>query len=245
MTCVGARRRIAEGEATRAGRRADAPKRSLASARGHSPLRRFREAYAEQRAAEGRGDGGEAELLALPYISRGPRAAQWRIRARTFDRFVRSVLAPLARRRAPRPLRVLDLGAGNGWLCHRVARHGHRAAAVDLRDDEVDGLGAAVGYSAHLGARMFDRIAASFEALPLADDSFDVVVFNASLHYALDLRTALAEAARVVAPGGRVAILDSPFYRSNDAGDAMVAEKRERAADRFGERADALTALSF
>lgn len=39
---------------------------------------------------------------------------------------------------------VLDLGAGNGWLSHRLASAGSRVLAVDLSNDGLDGLGAAV-----------------------------------------------------------------------------------------------------
>ncbi|HEX6750386.1 MAG TPA: class I SAM-dependent methyltransferase [Longimicrobium sp.] len=206
-------------------------------------LARFRAEYGAHRAAEGRGAGGVAELLALPYLAEGPTASQWAIRSRTYDAFERRVLRPMARA-AGRPLRLLDLGAGNGWLCYRASLLGHAATAMDVRDDAVDGLGAAAGYDPHL-PKLFGRVAASFEAIPAADASFDVAVFNAALHYALDLRAALAEAKRVVRPGGRIVILDSPFYRHEKDGRAMVEEKRRHAAARFGGRADALTALPF
>ena len=206
-------------------------------------MARFRAEYGAHRAAEGRGAGGTAELLALPYLTTGPQAAQWRVRARTYDAFAARVLRPLARE-AGRPLRILDLGAGNGWLCYRAARLGHMAAALDVRDDAVDGLGAAAGYAEHLPAP-FGRVAASFDALPVRGDSFDAAVFNASLHYALSLAAVLREAARAVRRGGRIAILDSPFYRRAADGEAMVAEKRRDAARRFGARAGSLAALPF
>jgi SAM-dependent methyltransferase len=206
-------------------------------------LSRFRASYGAHRAAEGRGAGGTAELLALPYLFAGPQAAQWKIRSRTYDAFAARVLAPLAREKG-RPLRLLDLGAGNGWLCYRAAELGHAPTAVDVRDDAVDGLGAAAGYDLHL-PKPFARLVASFDSLPVGDASQDLAVFNASLHYALDLAATLREAARVVRPGGRIAILDSPFYRRAADGEAMVAEKRHHAAARFGEHADALVALPF
>lgn len=205
--------------------------------------RRFREAYAEHRAAEGRGTGGDAELLALPYLKNDSLAKQWAVRSRSFKRFVR-VLRARAREVAPRPLEVLDLGAGNGWLCYRVNRAGHRSVAVDVRCDAVDGLAAAAGYERYL-PEMFGRIASSFDALPLPADAFDVAVFNASIHYAQDLGAVLREAARVVRPGGRVVVLDSPFYARAAYGELMVAEKRREAMRRFGALAHKLTALSF
>lgn len=204
-------------------------------------LSRFRKAYAAHRAAEGRGHAAD-ELLALPYLQTGPFAKQWAVRARTFDAFVRRIVEPL-QRTLDRPLRLLDLGAGNGWLCRRIAQLGGEAVALDLRDDHVDGLGAAWSLI-EAGAR-FERVAASFDALPLREGYFDVVAFNASLHYALDLAHVLSEARCVVRPGGRVAILDSPFYAAERDGLAMVDEKRRDASARFGARADALLSLPF
>jgi len=204
---------------------------------------RYLAAYARLREREGRGSGGEAELLALPYVTTGPLASQWEVRARTYDRFVGSVLAPCARAVAPRPLRVLDLGAGNGWLCYRLSLLGHRPVALDLRMDAVDGLGAAAPYARHL-PRVFERVAGSFEDLPFRSRLFDVALFNASLHYAERLSGALVEAARVVASGGRLAILDSPFYGRPETGEAMVQERRRNTRRDLGDLAEDLLAVS-
>jgi SAM-dependent methyltransferase len=194
------------------------------------------------RRAEGRGAGGEAELLALPYLKEGPLAGQWAVRARTFDVFVRRVVSPLAEERA-RPLAVLDLGAGNGWLSARLTRAGHRCVALDLRVDDADGLAAGAPFHRHL-PRMFGRVSSSFDALPFGDALFDLVVFDASLHLAENLPRVLAEAARATARGGRVAILDSPFYAGSRAGEAMAEEKRRDTARMFAALAEDLLALA-
>lgn len=195
-------------------------------------LQRFRMAYAAHRAAEGRGEGGIAEFFTLPYLREGPHARSWRVRARTYDAFVEHVVNPLAAAAGPRPLRILDLGAGNGWLAHRMTGLGHQAVAVDVRDDAVDGLGAAPR-----NANPFHRITATFDAVPLREALFDVIVFNASLHYSADLAHTLREAVRVLRSNGRIAILDSPFYARETDGEKMVALKRATAATCFGERA--------
>jgi SAM-dependent methyltransferase len=205
--------------------------------------RRFRDAYAEHRAREGRGPLASDQLLALPYLGQGPLAREWAVRARSFDALVREVVMPLARRRAG-ALRVLDMGAGNGWLSARAVRMGHSAIALDVRTDDVDGLGAAAGFAPFL-PRMFARVAASFERLPLAARTVDLLVFNASLHYALDLGRVLAEAVRVVRPGGRIAVVDSPFYARAEHGESMAAEKREAAPRVFGDLAPGLQAPRF
>jgi len=203
-------------------------------------LSAFAEAYAQHREAEGR-RLSEAELLALPWLREGPQAGQWAVRARTFEAFAARVLEPMARG-VSRPLTVLDLGAGNGWLAYRVASAGHRAIALDIRADDVDGLGAADPFVARRPGSI-ERLVASFDAIPLADGASDLTVFNAALHYAADLSAVLAEAHRVTAAGGMIAILDSPFYRRESDGEAMVAERRVRAQDWFGERAAVLTSL--
>jgi SAM-dependent methyltransferase len=207
-----------------------------------SAQQRFAQDYAAHRAAEGRGYAGDA-LLGLPYVRSGPLARQWGVRARTFEAFLARLVCPMATALG-RPIKLLDLGAGNGWLSYRVALQGHCATALDIRDDCVDGLGAAEPYLERTAGRMRVAVAA-FEEIPAANASFDIAVFNASLHYATDLAAALAEAARVVRPGGQLAILDSPFYRREADGLAMVAEKAAEAPRRFGARAETLMSLPF
>ncbi|MDB5710377.1 MAG: hypothetical protein JWL96_2447 [Sphingomonas bacterium] len=203
-------------------------------------LDRFRRDYGAHRAAEGRGYSGE-ELLCLPYLTRGRWAKQWAVRTRSFDAFVARVVVPL-RRAAGRPLQVLDLGAGNGWLSYRLALAGDDCIAIDIRDDDIDGLGAAAALQRHAS---FTCVPASFDALPVAEDAADLAVFNAALHYATDLEATLREAARTVRAGGQLVILDSPFYARAADGAAMVAEKHAQSESRFGARADTLLALPF
>lgn len=146
------------------------------------------------------------------------------------------------RRAAGRPLHVLDLGAGNGWLSYRLALGGDDCIAIDIRDDDVDGLGAAVALQRRAP---FACMPASFDALPVADGAADLAVFNAALHYATDLEATLREAVRTVRTGGQLVILDTPFYTRAADGAAMVAEKHAQAASRFGAHADTLLALPF
>src|SRR6516164_6550689 len=101
-----------------------------------SAIQRFAQDYAAHRAAEGRGYAGDA-LLGLPYVRSGPLARQWGVRARTFEAFLARLVCPMATALG-RPIKLLDLGAGNGWLSYRVALQGHCATALDIRDDCVD-----------------------------------------------------------------------------------------------------------
>lgn len=151
----------------------------------------------------------------LPHVpDDDPRAVEWRLRRESFDRFSRVVLEPSANGSG---LRAIDLGAGNGWLSHQLTAVGHRAVAIDVLDDDADGLGAGRHYRTP-----FALVQAQFDALPFMNHICDLAVFNASLHYAADPERTLLEAARVVAPGGAIVVMDSPMFRSQDAGEAMV-----------------------
>lgn len=203
-----------------------------------SSQERWERAYAALREREGRSDP-EARL-ARPYLTKGPLAAQWRIRSRTYDRFVAAVLVPLERERG-RPLSILDLGAGDGWLAARMAGRGHRAVALDIRLDGIDGLAGGAPFARTIRGG-FSRLAASFEALPAPGAAYDLAVFNASIHYAADLSRVLSEARRAVRKGGQIVLLDSPFYRSAKAGEAMVRQKKQRTRETLPDLAEGLLA---
>ncbi len=152
-----------------------------------------------------------------------PRHAEWRIRGESLRHLEKQVLPPAG------SVRVLDVGAGNGWLSHRLASLGHRAVALDRLDDDEDGLGACRHYTTP-----FPRVQADFDALPFAPCQFDLVVFNGSLHYSPDVRATLAAAQRMLAPGGTLVVMDSPMFRDETAGHLMVADKLRRFRTEYG-----------
>lgn len=90
---------------------------------------------------------------------------------------------------------TLEIGCGDGRLTAGLARSTLRYVAVD---PDRSSLFAARGRVAGVGF-----CAASGEALPFGDDAFDRVLFTLSLHHQ-DSRRALAEARRVLRPGGRI-----------------------------------------
>jgi SAM-dependent methyltransferase len=165
----------------------------------------FMREYQTVRQAEGRGSTDAGYYRSLPFVDlTGQFSADWQIRARSFRTFLSDVLQPMERT-LQRPLRVIDLGAGNGWLSYRLAQRSHYVAAVDLIDNPFDGLGAHVYYDA-----AFTPVQAEFDRLPLTDSYIDLAIFNASLHYATRYETTLGEALRVLQPAGQIVILDSP-----------------------------------
>ncbi|MEO5830183.1 MAG: class I SAM-dependent methyltransferase [Rhodanobacter sp.] len=203
---------------------------------------RFIADYERIRAAEGRGSEHEEFYLALPYRdTTGRNRSQWRIRGRSYDYLVRHLLEGGGRDHRGR---ILDLGAGNGWMSFRLALAGYQPSAVDLLTNDRDGLGAARYYRMRL-PKLFPRFQAEIGRLPFADEQFDAAVFNASFHYAEDAEASLREAMRCVRKGGLVIISDTPWYAREDSGRQMIAERRETFLRRHGTAADAIASLGY
>ncbi len=205
---------------------------------------RFITDYEFIRAAEGRGSDASDYYLALPYrdIS-GKNRDQWSIRARTF-RYIEQRILPPFEKQCGRKLRILDLGAGNGWMSYRLALAGHVSVAVDLLTNGQDGLGAAAHFRSQLPS-LFLRVQAELDHLPFADDAFDVVIFNASFHYSESYVTTFAEAMRCTRPGGLIVIADTPWYSRDESGRKMVSERRERFTARYGFASDAIPSREY
>ena len=164
------------------------------------------------RQREGRRSSAPEYYRALPSVASGdPRAGDWQLRRETYRHLLGHVLAI-----GPSPLRVLDLGAGTGWLSHRLATLGHQPVAVDAIDDDTDGLGATRHYTTGFAA-----VQADFNALPFAPNQFDLAVFNGSLHYAADAEATLAQAHASLASGGALVVMDSPMFSADDDAVAM------------------------
>jgi SAM-dependent methyltransferase len=189
----------------------------------------FVAAYARIRDAEGWGASSREYCLALPFrdLSRRHRDI-WRVRAASY----RALERVLDQEFRHRPVRALDLGAGNCWLTRRLTAKGYAACAVDLRTDRVDGLGAGQIYREALGSQ-FERVQAELECLPFVSRQFELVVANASLHYSENLDLALDEACRVLAPEGIFVVMDSPFYHDSASGAQMLADRRRDYQARF------------
>jgi SAM-dependent methyltransferase len=205
---------------------------------------RFVEDYESIRASEGRGSANADHYLALPYRDlSGLHSSQWAMRARTF-RYIERRIVPRIATVAQSRLRILDLGAGNGWMSHRLARLGHSPVAVDLLTNDQDGLGAARHYKQRL-ARMFLRFQAELDNLPFGDGQFDLVIFNSSFHYSEDYEKTFAEAVRCSRDRGVVLIADTPWYSDERSGLQMIEERRALFIKRYGFPSDELKSLEF
>ena len=103
------------------------------------------------------------------------------------------------------PLKVADLGCGEGYLTIEAARWASRVIAVD-RSDIV--LRRARGLAERRRVRNVTWKRGELERLPIADGEVDVAMLSQALHHTHHPERAAAEAVRITAPGGRVLVLD-------------------------------------
>ena len=92
---------------------------------------------------------------------------------------------------------VVDLACGTGDLCRDLAKSGYRPVGIDL----------SLGMLAH-ARTVAPLLEGDALRLPLADASVEGVISGFALRNFVALQPVFAELGRVVAPGGRIALLD-------------------------------------
>jgi ubiquinone/menaquinone biosynthesis C-methylase UbiE len=109
--------------------------------------------------------------------------------------------------------RVLELGCGNGWATRKLAKAapGATAVGVDVSPAMIARAEALHSYTIRARYEL-----SPFEQLDFPDGHFDRVFSMEALYYAIDLDRALAEALRVLKPGG-VADFIVDFYKESAA----------------------------
>jgi ArsR family transcriptional regulator len=103
------------------------------------------------------------------------------------------------------PMKVADLGCGEGYLTMEAARWASRVIAVD-RSDVVLTRAKALARRRRISNVIWKK--GELEKLPIRDAAVDVAMLSQALHHADDPVRAVAEAARITAAGGRVLLLD-------------------------------------
>lgn len=112
---------------------------------------------------------------------------------RTWEALARSALPLLA------PGHVLDIASGDGVLAELLAPHAREYICIDASARVVNAASERLRRFANVQVQEGDM-----HALPFADDHFDLVVLMHALTYAARPAVAVAEAARVLRPGGRL-----------------------------------------
>ncbi|HEY1220663.1 MAG: metalloregulator ArsR/SmtB family transcription factor [Bryobacteraceae bacterium] len=112
------------------------------------------------------------------------------------------------------PLVIADLGAGEGTIAQLMAQRARRVIAIDNSPKMVE-FGAALARKngiANLEYRLGD-----LEDVPIRTGTVDVAFLSQALHHAAHPQRAIAEAWRILKPGGRAAILDLNRHHLEEA----------------------------
>jgi len=113
--------------------------------------------------------------------------------------------------------RVIDLGAGSCWLSAKLSRlpKVEEVVASELSDNELltKGLVGLEAFDADLNKIRFK--VGNFNAVDEENESFDYVFFARALHHSNDAEESLAQAYKVLKPGGRVIAFDEHIIPEN------------------------------
>ncbi|MEL6428939.1 MAG: metalloregulator ArsR/SmtB family transcription factor [Planctomycetota bacterium] len=123
--------------------------------------------------------------------------------------------------------RYVDLGIGDGMLTLMLADVAESVTAVDLSPEMLRQLQARASAQ---GATNVETVEGDIEDLPLDGGQFDVAILSQALHHAVEPARCLAEARRVLRPGGRLLVLDLLAH-----GEAWVREKLQHTHLGFAE----------
>lgn len=103
------------------------------------------------------------------------------------------------------PLRIADLGAGEGTLSHLLARTAKQVIAVDNSEAMVQ-FGS--DFARQHNFQNLEYRLGDIENPPIENEAVDLALFSQALHHASSPQRALFEANRILHAGGRVLILD-------------------------------------
>ena len=188
----------------------------------------FEEIYIQLRKKEQRFYTDE-EVRNLPRIAAThPHFKEWLLRKRSCNKLI----AYLDQKN--KPLHILEIGSGNGWFSAQLAKNtSGQVVGMDITKEEVS-----------QSARVFSNISnlkfisGDIRFVRPEYNSFDIIVFAASLQYFSSLKEIMQAVFQWLRPGGEVHILDTIFYKKNNVDAARYRTKDYYTILGFPEAAD-------
>lgn len=137
---------------------------------------------------------------------------------------------------------VLDVGTGTGRMIELFAASSKRFVALDNNTEMLRLARAKLANMDAASAAKVEIMLGDFNALPLGDAAFDTILFHQVLHYAQHPERVISEAARVLAPAGRLMIVD---FAAHDREELRIVHAHSRLgfSDEMIERAFAISGI--
>ncbi len=157
------------------------------------------------------------EIRKLPFVeSESADYDLWRTRRHNINRFLKY----LAQKN--KPLKILDVGCGNGFFTNLMQKQGHFVTGLDVNIVELNQAVEAFG-SSNITWVYGDILSDN-----LPENKFDVITFCCSFQYFEYPKQLLSLCKELLYPGGEIHIIDSPFYP-----EAEIEAAKHRSIDYF------------
>ena len=159
----------------------------------------FEKHYLQVRQAEGR-------ILTVPEIQNLPETPdsyrhhqEWNQRKKSTRRLLQYITNK-------KPCKILDIGCGNGWFLYKVADSASVLTGIDVNQLELNLAAEALSGLNQVDLIYGDVFEVSFKV------SYDIILLNACVQYFEDFFKLIQRLKSLLAPGGEIHIVDSPFY---------------------------------
>ncbi len=166
----------------------------------------FMRLYSAIREKEGRVYSDE-ELKYLPQVPKTHQhQLEWKLRQKS-SRLLFNYL-----KNKKKPLHILEVGCGNGWLSHLLAQlPGSTLLGIDPGESEISQAQRVFVSQPNLSFKTMN-----FEPNFFLKQQFDIILFAASIQYFKSLSTTLNFALTLLRSEGEIHLIDSPFYKESD-----------------------------
>lgn len=175
----------------------------------------FENLYISIRKKEGR-IYSDTMIAKLPYIETShPLSKEWVVRKKTTKRLIQYL-------NLTQPKTILEVGCGNGWLAHYI----HSSLNVDcfgVDVNEAELRQAVRVFGNHQGlAFIYADIFSEIFDKPVADS----IILASVIQYFSDAESLLTRLVNILAPGGQLHLIDSPFYTEKTIQSARERSKK-------------------
>lgn len=149
----------------------------------------------------------DQEIKRLPdFEKKDVHYDEWQLRKKSAVRFTNYL------RQKNRPLKILDVGCGNGWFSHLMSTiNNTEVIGLDINVTELEQADCAFKKE-----NLSFVYADIFEKTELHQHKFDIIVFNSCLQYFDNLIELFQTADDLLAENGEIHSIDTPLYNNNN-----------------------------